>query len=131
MLPLFSCQNTSQEAQALKEQLAQDSSGQQERPLQLAGERTAKNAGIDTLIGRNRYQLMIKGDSLLVQKNNLSLPLPLKGKKISWPPYFLRLRKPIFGPCTNLATLFLFVVVLTANSKSCISLKKEKANSWP
>lgn len=81
MFSLFSCQDTSQEAQALKEKLAQDSSGQQKLPPRLAGERTAKNAGIDTLIGRNRYQLAIKGDSLLVQKNNMSLQLPLKGKK--------------------------------------------------
>ncbi|WCL80112.1 hypothetical protein PPO43_08995 [Saprospira sp. CCB-QB6] len=81
ILALFSCQNRSQEAKALKEELTQDSSYQQKRPPRLAGERTTKNAGIDTLIGRNRYQLSIKADSLWVQKNNLSLRLALKGQQ--------------------------------------------------
>jgi len=78
---LFSCQNTSQEAQTLKQELTQDSGQQQQTAPRLAGERTAKNAGIDTLIGSNHYQVKIEKDSLWVQKNNLSLRLALKGQQ--------------------------------------------------
>lgn len=95
---LCSCQNTSQEAKALKQELAQNSSKQQKSPPRLAGERTAKNPGIDTLIGRNRYQLAIKKDSLWVQKNNLSLLLPLKGSQKKLAALLFEAPQPDFRP---------------------------------